>query len=71
MPTTLKERDPQEFEGLMGLYNIAIENVNDPEFERVAPPPQDKTPGALINAWGVGCFRLGFEMSLKLAQFDE
>ena len=71
MPTTLKERDPQEFAGLMGLYDIAIERVNDPEFERVAPPPQDKTPGALINAWGVECFRLGFEMCLKLAQLDE
>lgn len=40
MPTTLKERDPQEFAGLMGLYDIAIERVNDPEFERVAPPPR-------------------------------
>lgn len=39
MPTTLKERDPQQFAGLMGLYDIAIERVNDPEFERVAPPP--------------------------------
>ena len=55
----------------MGLYDIATERVNDPEFERVAPPPQDKTPGALINAWGVECFRLGFEMGLKLAQLDE
>lgn len=37
--TTLKERDPQEFMGLVGLYNEAIIVVNDPDYERAAPPP--------------------------------
>ena len=39
MATTLKERDPQEFAGLMGLYEMAIQQVNNPDYERVAPPP--------------------------------
>ena len=71
MPTTLKERDPQAFAELVELYDFATERVIDPEFERVAPPPQDKTPGALMNAWGIECFKLGLEMGLKRAQFDE
>ncbi|MBQ7385015.1 MAG: hypothetical protein IJW04_00725 [Ruminococcus sp.] len=65
---TLKDRDPQEFAGLVGLYHLAIEQVNAPDYERVAPPPQDKTPGALIDAWGLECFKLGFEMGIQLAQ---
>lgn len=32
------------------------------------PPPQDKTPFALIDAWGLECFKLGFEMGSQLAQ---
>lgn len=65
---TLKDRDPQEFAGLVGLYNLAIEQVSAPDYERTAPPPQDKTPFALIDAWGLECFKLGFEMGSQLAQ---
>lgn len=27
---TLKDRDPQEFAGLVGLYEMAIQQVNNP-----------------------------------------
>lgn len=39
MAQTLKDRDPQEFAWLVGLYNLAIEQVNAPDYERAAPPP--------------------------------
>lgn len=31
------------------------------------PPPAEKTPGSLIQAWGVEMFRLGFEAGFELA----
>lgn len=67
---TLKDRDPQEFAGIVGLYEMAIQQVNNPDYERAAPPPQDKTPGVLIDAWGLECFKLGFELGTQLAQTE-
>ncbi len=63
---TLKERDPEEYAALCVFYDAAVEKISDPNFERVQPPPQDKTPFALIDAWGIECFRLGFEMACQL-----
>lgn len=65
---TLKDRDPQEFEKLVGLYNLAIEQVSASDYERAAPPPQDKRPFFLIDAWGLECFKIGFEIGSQLAQ---
>jgi hypothetical protein len=29
-------------------------------------PPEDKTPGSLIYAWGIEMLRLGFELGVEL-----
>lgn len=31
------------------------------------PPPDDKSPGSLIQAWGLEMFRIGFETGFDLA----
>lgn len=69
MQKALKERDPEEYENLMRLYSAAVGELADPEYERAAPPPESKVMGALINAWGVECFKLGLEMGIELAEF--
>lgn len=38
----LKDRDPKEFAGLVVLYEMAIQQVNNPDYERVAPPRRIK-----------------------------
>ena len=32
----------------------------------VSPPPEDKTPGNLIYAWGIEMLRAGFELAVEL-----
>ena len=34
------------------------------------PPPEDKSPGALIHAWGIEMCRVGFELALSLFEGD-
>lgn len=36
---TLKERDPEEYAALCTLYSGATDRINDPDYERVQPPP--------------------------------
>ena len=36
---TLKERDPEEYAALCTLYRGATDRINDPDYERVQPPP--------------------------------
>lgn len=31
-----------------------------------SPPPEDKTPGNMIYAWGIEMLRAGFELAIEL-----
>lgn len=38
--------------------------------EALCYPPEDKSPGALIHAWGIEMCRVGFELALSLFEGD-
>ncbi len=37
-----------------------------PRILSVFSPPEDKTPGNLIYAWGIEMLRAGFELAIEL-----
>lgn len=49
--------------GLMRLSEALTTNL-------CYPPPEDKSPGALIHAWGIEMCRVGFELALSLFEGD-
>ena len=63
---TLADVEPRYFEMIMGLNEAAYERIAAPDFVRVLPPPEDKTPGNLIYAWGIEMLRVGFELAIEL-----
>lgn len=64
---TLADVEPRYFEMIMGLSEAACERIDAPDFVRVLPPPpEDKTPGNLIYAWGIEMLRAGFELAVEL-----
>ena len=63
---TLADVEPRYFEMIMGLNEAAYERIGAPDFVRVLPPPEDKTPGNLIYAWGIEMLRAGFELAIDL-----
>lgn len=63
---TLADVEPRYFEMIMGLSEAACERIGAPDFVRVLPPPEDKTPGNLIYAWGIEMLRAGFELAVEL-----
>lgn len=69
MEKTLADTEPRYLELIMGLNDAAYARMDAPDFVRVLPPPEDKTPGNLIYAWGVEMLRQGFELALEL--FEE
>lgn len=50
----------------LALNDKAYEVIRNPDYENVLPP-DDKTPGSLIHAWGVEMCRVGFNLALALA----
>lgn len=52
---TLKDRDPQEFAALVGIYNLALEQINAPDYERVAPPLKIKRRALLFMPGALKC----------------
>lgn len=55
----------------LALNDRAYEITGSPDYEPVLPPPpEDKSPGALIHAWGIEMCRVGFELALSLFEGD-
>lgn len=54
----------------LALNDRAYEIIESPDYELVLPPPEDKSPGALIHAWGIEMCRVGFELALSLFEGD-
>lgn len=54
----------------LALNDRAYEIIGSPDYEPVLPPPEDKSPGALIHAWGIEMRRVGFELALSLFEGD-
>ena len=49
----------------LALNDRAYEIIGSPDY-----PPEDKSPGALIHAWGIEMCRVGFELALSLFEGD-
>ena len=65
---TLQEEQPEEFACLLMLHAAAIEKMEKTDFVRVLPPPEDKSPANLIQAWGLELFRLGLDLGTELME---
>lgn len=68
---TLADIAPEDFALVMAFNEKAYERLGNPEFVRVLPPPEDKTPGNLIYAFGVEMLRLGMELTLEMFTTDK
>lgn len=64
---TLAAVDNEYFALIMAMHEAAFDKIANPAYVRVLPPPDDKSPGSLIQAWGVEMFRVGFETGYDLA----
>lgn len=71
MKNTLAQTDPEYFNIIMALNEVAYERVGAPDFVRVLPPPEDKVPGNLLYTWGIEMLRQGFELAFELLAPDE
>lgn len=67
---TLADIAPEDFALVMSFNEKAYERLDNPDFIRVLPPPEDKTPGNLIYAFGVEMLRLGMELTLEMFTQD-
>lgn len=67
-PRTLQEEQPEEFAFLLALHAAALERLEKTDFVRVLPPPEDKSPANLIQAWGLEMFRLGLDLGTELME---
>lgn len=67
---TLADIAPEDFAVVMAFSEKAYERLGAPDFVRVLPPPEDKTPGNLIYAFGVEMLRLGIELTLEMLNPD-
>lgn len=54
----------------LALNDRAYEIIGSTDYEPVLPPPEDKSPGSLIHAWGIEMCRVGFELALSLFEGD-
>lgn len=63
---SLEDVQPEYLAIILSLHDEAFTRMADPDFIRVLPPPEDKTPGSLIYAWGIEMLRLGFELGVEL-----
>lgn len=68
---TLADIAPEDFALVMAFNEKAYERLGSPDFVRVLPPPEDKTPGNLIYAFGVEMLRLGIELTLEMFTSDK
>ena len=69
---TLADIAPEDFALVMAFSEKAYERLGSPGFVRVLPPPpEDKTPGNLIYAFGVEMLRLGMELTLEMFTSDK
>lgn len=68
---TLADIAPEDFALVMAFNEKAYERLDNPDFVRVLPPPEDKTPGNLIYAFGVEMLRLGMELTLEMFTTDK
>lgn len=68
---TLEDVSPEAFDLIMALNEKAYAKLDEPDFVRVLPPPEDHAPGALIYSWGVEMLRLGFELAAEIFLSDE
>lgn len=64
---TLAAVDSEYFALIMSAHEAAYDKIGGEDYVPVLPPPAEKTPGSLIQAWGVEMFRLGFEAGFELA----
>lgn len=64
---TLAAVDSEYFALIMSAHEAAFDKIASPEYVPVLPPPDDKSPGSLIQAWGLEMFRVGFETGFDLA----
>ena len=64
---TLATVDNEFFALIMAAHEKAFEQITSPDYVPVLPPPDDKSPGSLIYAWGIEMFRAGFEAGFDLA----
>lgn len=65
---TLQEEQPEEFAFLLALHAAALERMEKTDFVRVLPPPEDKSPANLIQAWGLEMFHLGLDLGTELME---
>jgi len=68
---TIKETNPEAYAQLEGLYDFAITQLTEPDFVKVAPPPDNKAPYYLINSWGMEMLRIGIEIGLAFADDEK
>lgn len=68
---TLADSAPEDFAMVMAFNEKAYERLGAPDFVRVLPPPENKTPGNLIYAFGVEMLRLGIELTLEMLNPDD
>lgn len=69
---TLADIAPEDFAMVIAFSEKAYERLGAPDFVRVLPPPpENKTPGNLIYAFGVEMLRLGIELTLEMLKPDE
>ena len=54
----------------LALNDRAYEIIGSPDYRTCVTPPEDKSPGALIHAWGIEMCRVGFELALSLFEGD-
>lgn len=64
---TLATVDNDFFTLIMTAHDAALDKFANPNYIFVLPPPDDKTPGSLVYAWGIEMFRAGFEAGFELA----
>lgn len=65
---TVAEVDSEYFALIMAAHDAAYDKIGSPDFVRMLPPPDKKTPANLIYAWGIELFRLGYEAGFELAE---
>lgn len=65
---TIKSTDPNQYSFLQMLYDVAVQRVSSPEFVRVSPPPDSKTPYDLLNVWGLEMLQMGLDMAEELTE---
>ena len=67
----LKIKDPEEYAEIKALYDAVTPRITAPDYVRMAPPPENKAPFHLIEAWGLETFKLGLEIGYELANIEK